>query len=158
MTTRELLLETHPHLPPLSVLDGLGPADAESRSAGAPHSIAEIVRHMAFWQDWFLSRCSGRAEPAPAAAALGWPAVASGSWPAVTTDFRDGLKRLADFAEGGALDMPITPAIEFPLLAHYTLQDAVVHVACHNAHHLGQVIVLRQISGRWPPPSGSYTW
>ena len=28
----------------------------------------------------------------------------------------------------------------------------------HNAHHLGQVVLLRQQRGLWPPPAGSYTW
>jgi hypothetical protein len=35
---------------------------------------------------------------------------------------------------------------------------ALVHVANHNAHHLGQIVLLRQLMGRWPPPSGSWTW
>jgi len=52
----------------------------------------------------------------------------------------------------------LTPAIEFPSLAHYSRRDVLVHVATHNAHHLGQVILLRQLLGVWPPPSGSWTW
>jgi uncharacterized damage-inducible protein DinB len=52
----------------------------------------------------------------------------------------------------------VTPAIEFPPLAHHTVREALVHVAMHNAHHLGQVITLRQLLGAWPPPAGSYTW
>ena len=43
-------------------------------------------------------------------------------------------------------------------LAHYSRRDVFVHVATHNAHHLGQVILLRQLAGKWPPPSGSWTW
>jgi len=37
-------------------------------------------------------------------------------------------------------------------------QDWFLHVATHNAHHLGQVILLRQLTGAWPPPAGSWTW
>ena len=33
-----------------------------------------------------------------------------------------------------------------------------VHVSIHTAHHLGQVVLLRQLIGVWPPPSGSWTW
>lgn len=55
-------------------------------------------------------------------------------------------------------DRVIAPAIEFPPLAGYTVRDALVHIAQHNSHHLGQVILLRQIMGRWPPPSGAWTW
>ncbi len=60
--------------------------------------------------------------------------------------------------EPGRLAAPIAPPIEFPPLANFTIRDALVHMASHNAHHLGQVIILRQIMGLWPPPSGSYTW
>jgi uncharacterized damage-inducible protein DinB len=52
----------------------------------------------------------------------------------------------------------VTPPIEFPPLTHYTIADALTHVATHNAHHLGQVILLRQLAGTWPPPAGSWTW
>jgi uncharacterized damage-inducible protein DinB len=40
----------------------------------------------------------------------------------------------------------------------YTVGEALVHVSTHNSYHLGQVIVLRQMLGAWPPPAGSYTW
>ena len=55
-------------------------------------------------------------------------------------------------------DQLITPAIEFPPLAHYTVGTALVHIAQHNSHHLGQVILLRQLMALWPPPAGSWTW
>ena len=50
------------------------------------------------------------------------------------------------------------PAFEFPLLAGYTARDVWEHVGQHNAHHMGQVVILRQFLGLWPPPAGSYTW
>jgi uncharacterized damage-inducible protein DinB len=31
-------------------------------------------------------------------------------------------------------------------------------IAAHNSYHLGQVVVLRQMLGAWPPPSGGLTW
>jgi uncharacterized damage-inducible protein DinB len=93
-------------------------------------------------------------------AALGWPAVAPGSWAAVHQQFGQGLRQLVAWADAhrDTLDAPLTPAIEFPALAHYSRRDALVHVATHNAHHLGQVIVLRQLLDSWPPPAGSWTW
>ncbi len=55
-------------------------------------------------------------------------------------------------------DVPISPPLDFGLLKHYTVSDALVHLAIHNAHHFGQVITLRQQSQTWPPPAGSWTW
>jgi uncharacterized damage-inducible protein DinB len=85
--------------------------------------------------------------------------VVPGSWPALHRQFLSTLERAAALGDDvDRLASPITPALEFPPLAHYTVRDALVHVANHNAHHLGQVIILRQVMGLWPPPSGSWTW
>jgi len=80
MNLREFLSSPVTFLAPDKALDGLDRTAAEAHLPGAPHSIAEIVAHIAFWQDWFL------------------------------------------------------------------------HVATHNAQHLGQVILLRQLRARGPRP------
>jgi uncharacterized damage-inducible protein DinB len=157
MDLREFLTSPIAFLAPDKALDGLSAADAERHVTGAAHSITEIVAHLAFWQDWFYARCSGQAMPVVASAAEGWPATPEGSWPLVRSRFIDRLEQLAALA-GTDLTQPVSPAIEFPPLAHYTVGEALVHVATHNAHHLGQVILLRQLQGTWPPPAGSWTW
>ena len=157
MDLREFLLSPVAHLAPEPALDRLSPDDAERRVPGATHSVAEIVAHLAFWQDWFHARCTGDGVPPPPTAADGWPQVSPGDWPKIHDRFLERLARLGAIADGD-LSRPVTPAIEFAPLAHYTLGDALVHVATHNAHHLGQVIVLRQMLGAWPPPAGSWTW
>ena len=73
--------------------------------------------------------------------------------------FEAGLMRAAAIGEDPArLAQPVTPPIEFPPLAHYTVHDALTHIAQHNSHHLGQIITTRQLLRSWPPPSGSFTW
>ena len=155
MQAHELLADTTAYLSPRLVLDGLPPDLADRRVPGAPHTIAEIVAHMAFWQGWFRGRCDGTAGPMPASAALGWVAPAAGSWDAVRTGFVDGLDRLVTLGDHGRR---IDPPIEFPPLGQYTVGDVLVHVGAHNAHHLGQVVLLRQVLGSWPPPAGSWAW
>lgn len=158
MAVRELLLDTFVHMPPLRILDGVDASQAARRPADGLHSIAETVAHLSFWQTWFLDRCEGRATPMPAHAADGWPPVAEADWPALVARFEGGLLQAVALEDDGRLEKRIDPAIEFPPLAQYTVGDALVHVAQHNAHHLGQVIVLRQLLGCWPPSSGSWTW
>jgi uncharacterized damage-inducible protein DinB len=155
---RELLTDTLAYLARARALEGLSVEAADQRS-GASHSIAEIVAHMDFWQRWFCARCEGVDEPMVTRAADGWPAVAAGSWREVEQRFLRGLNRAASLGDDSAqLDRPIAPAIQFPPIANYTIRDALVHIGTHNAHHVGQVIVLRQVMGLWPPPSGSWTW
>ena len=36
--------------------------------------------------------------------------------------------------------------------------DALVHIAQHNSHHLGQVVSARQFLELWPPRAGGWTW
>jgi uncharacterized damage-inducible protein DinB len=159
MNARELLLDTLAYIPPARALEQLTPDQAERRVAGANHSIAEIVAHLTFWATWFCNRCEGTPAPMVTSAADGWPTVAPGSWPELQRRFLDVLAAAVRIGEDPArLALPITPPIEFPPLASYTIRDALVHMANHNAHHLGQVIVLRQLIGVWPPPSGSWTW
>jgi uncharacterized damage-inducible protein DinB len=157
MNVREHLLSTHAHLPAQPALDGLTAADAERRVSGLPHSIAEIVAHMAFWQDWWHKRCVGKPAPLPASAAFGWPPVKPNSWPELQSQFLDRQQQLVALGDGD-VSKTVTPPVEFPPLARYTIEDALIHIVAHNAHHLGQVITLRQLLGVWPPPAGSWTW
>ena len=51
------------------------------------------------------------------------------------------------------------------LLVRYPVQvyrvsalQAVYHVVEHFSYHLGQIVLLRQELGAWPPPRGGDTW
>jgi hypothetical protein len=39
-----------------------------------------------------------------------------------------------------------------------TVREQLESFAAHNAYHLGRVVLLRQLMGSWPPPSGGLTW
>lgn len=159
MTIRELLIETSGFMPPARAVDALTAADAERHVSPTVHSVAEIVAHMTFWQGWFVQRCRGDAAPMARSASIGWPAVEPGSWTAIRERFLRGLDDAAALGfDTARLDAPLAPAIEYPPLAHLTTREALIHIGTHNAHHLGQVITLRQVIGQWPPPEGSWTW
>src|SRR5256885_7460423 len=113
MRARDLLLDNRAHIPALSAVDGLTAHDADRRVTHVPHSIAEIVAHLAFWQHWFCGRCDGSAVPLPASAALGWPAPAPGSWENVRALFAAGLECAAVLGDGDTAQT-ISPSIEYP--------------------------------------------
>ncbi|HXG89507.1 MAG TPA: DinB family protein [Vicinamibacterales bacterium] len=159
MHLHSVLRGAHAYLTPSAVLAELTAEQACQRPGESPHSIAEIVAHMAFWQDWFLNRCDGIATPPPAHAELGWPTVASVRWDVIVQRFESGFARALALADDDTrLAQPITPPLEFGHLKHYTAGDALIHLSIHNAHHFGQVITLRQQIQTWPPPAGSWTW
>ena len=159
MDAKELLTSPMAHMPPARALEGLSSEQSGVRLPGASHSVVEILAHMDFWQSWFLERCAGTATPPAVTASLGWPAAKASEWEAVRERFLEGLDRALKIAvqESGGVRR-VDPPIEMPPLANYTTADAVTHIAIHNAHHLGQIITLRQIMGAWPPPQGSWTW
>ena len=159
MTSHEMLQASFAYMPPARLLEGLSPAAAATRLPGAPHTIVELLAHLVFWQNWFLERLTGRPVPMAAAAADGWPAAGETDWERLQAEFVNGLERGVALAESPqAQSQRVEPAIEFPPLAEYTVADAVMHVALHNAHHLGQIVTLRQLLRAWPPPEGSWTW
>ncbi|HWG84127.1 MAG TPA: DinB family protein [Deinococcales bacterium] len=140
--------------PPVRALDGLTGEQAATRPHGCPHNIAEVVAHLAFWQDWVLERAGGADNALPASAAAGWPAAGEHDWEAVRERFLVGIERCKALAlQPGRLDDDFTWGKSVNALG-YALMDT----AMHNAHHLGQVITLRQALGAWPPPGGGVSW
>ncbi|BDC48289.1 hypothetical protein F183_A06050 [Bryobacterales bacterium F-183] len=158
MNFEEFLQSPMAYLAPEKALEGLTAQQAETKPHDAPHSIAEVVAHMAFWQKWFCYRIEGVDSPMAEHAAEGWPAVIPGSWPELHASFVEDLATLVKLSKSMDQTAPVTPAIPFPPMTNYTMGEALTHVALHNAHHIGQVITLRQIQGLWPPPAGSWTW
>ncbi len=159
MHSTHLLLDTFVHLAPLRMLEDLSGEDAIRSPARLMHSVAGLVAHMDFWQRWFLQRCRGEAVPMAARAADGWPEVTAAGWPALLARFEEGLRAAAALGEDpAALGQRLVPAIEFPPMAAYTRGDAIVHIAQHNSHHLGQVVSARQFLELWPPRAGGWTW
>lgn len=156
MTAHDLLISPVEFLAPDKLLEGLTPAQAAERVAGAPHTIVQLLAHLDFWQRWFIDRCEGRGTPVPQHATDGWPPAGAGDWDRIHASFLTGLASAVDLEPRAA--RRVDSAIEFPALATYTIENAITHVALHNAHHLGQIATLRQIQGTWPPPAGGWTW
>ena len=111
-----------------------------------------------YWQEWFTARCKVQASPIDARAELGWPSVDATDWPAVREHFLAGLELLRATVAAHHPSALVVPQIESPMLSTYSYRDIGEHAALHNAHHLGQVVVLRQLLTTWPPSTGSYTW
>jgi uncharacterized damage-inducible protein DinB len=148
------------HLEPAAVLDGLAADQAHAKPHGLPHSIAEIVAHMCYWQEW-INDCtsvgfSGIAEHA----VDGWPHVAPDGWDALCRRYLHSIaeaKRIA--AESNSLCEPVLPpGVEIASLANESRGAGLLRAGVHGSHHLGQIITIRQLLGLWPPPGGSITW
>jgi uncharacterized damage-inducible protein DinB len=148
------------HLEPGAVLDGLTASQAHAKPHGLPHSIAEIVAHMCYWQEWFNGCATVGFTGIAEHAVDGWPAVPHDGWDGLRARYLDSVeeaKRIA--AESVSLADPVLPpGVDVPILANESRGAGLLRAAVHSSHHLGQIITIRQVLGLWPPPAGSITW
>jgi uncharacterized damage-inducible protein DinB len=141
------------HVLTKSVFSGLDWKTARSKPRGASHSVYEILRHMKYWQDWVADWLKGKSPVAPRHAAGSWPGAAGPSsrrdWDEAVRQFRRGLVELERHCRNAALSSG--RGSKSPL-------EMLHAIAAHNSYHAGQVVVLRQLLGEWPPPAGGLTW
>ncbi|BDP42105.1 hypothetical protein DAETH_20740 [Deinococcus aetherius] len=145
-----LLDEGSAFVPPGRALDGLSAELACRRVEGAPHTVAEIVAHLHFWQSYTRALARGERPALPGHATEGWPVAGTDDWDALRRAFLEGLAEIKRVAREEDLSRPVRgrETLGYELTLH----------ALHNAVHLGQVILLRRMLGAWPPPGGGDTW
>lgn len=145
---------------PEVALSGLTPEQAIAKPAGAPHSIAEIVGHICYWQNCFNQIAIHGFSGLPQHAEEGWPPCPAAEWPALRDRFLAVVRESQEIAATSPnLDLKLLPeGVEIPFLDRDSRGSGVLHGAIHSAHHLGQIVLLRQIMGLWPPAAGSMTW
>jgi uncharacterized damage-inducible protein DinB len=157
-TLREQMYGVNAHLHTIHALEGLAPSAAGECVAAAPHTIFQILHHMVYWQDIALARLSGEHPESPPTASLGWTAVQApedaSDWEAAVACFAEGLRTFDALLSGPNLDLDrvIDDA------RGSTARDEVLMIQGHNSYHLGQIVMLRQVLGTWPPPRGGDTW
>jgi uncharacterized damage-inducible protein DinB len=148
------------HLELGAILDGLTAEQAHAKPHDLPHSIAEIVAHICYWQEWFNGCALVGFTGIPEHAVDGWPAVSPDRWDAVRTRYLHAVaeaQRIA--AESSVLGDPVLPpGVDISILANVSRGAGLLHAAVHSSHHLGQIITIRQLLGLWPPPGGTITW
>jgi len=140
------------HAASQNVFDGLDWKVAAMRRPGVPHSIFQLLAHTNYWMDWVLQWLDGKAPAVPGHAGASWPSnpgpASSEEWKRAVRNFRGGLDKL----EGRSREVDLLGKIG------KTSRLRMLHtIASHTSYHVGQVVTLRQLLGKWPPPSGGLT-
>jgi uncharacterized damage-inducible protein DinB len=121
------------------------------------------VWHTAYWQDVMLGRVRGRGTASPEHNAMSFPdeaAVRAEAWADLCGRFLSGVDEAATMADGDAQKLEsvvLCPSPSHPTRS-MTVREQLESFAAHNAYHLGRVVLLRQLLGSWPPPSGGLMW
>ncbi len=146
--------------PPSHVLEAVDEKTAHRRHTGAPHSIYEEVWHLAYWQQLSLDWIAGKPTPYPAHASDGFPTSSDEGWPLLRERFLSGAEQAAQIAgKADQLEIPVLCLSRDPDAPRtMPVREQIEGIAAHNAYHLGRIVLLRQLSGVWPPPSGGDTW
>ena len=130
--------------PPPTVLEGITPRDACRRMGGLPHTIAELVAHMNWWQQVRIEVARDGVEPDFSKPPEDWPRVAQTEWEDLVADFLAGLEEITRLAGD-----PVVLGRD--VFGDRNAGNMLVSHATHNAWHLGQVVLLRRLQGTWPP-------
>ena len=135
-----LLSESYGGFTPFArALDGLSGEDAVKVPEGSPHSVADVLAHMVFWQQRFLSMVDGKDPVAVPHASVGWRGVAAAQWQGLVAQYLEGLERYrALAADEENLGRPLVEG------RPVTVGGAILDCFVHEAQHLGQIILLRR--------------
>jgi uncharacterized damage-inducible protein DinB len=154
--------------PPTQILQDLSSHLAHHKPAGAPRSIYEELWHIVFWQQMTLDWIRGIETPYPASPADGFPTVLDmerEDWDQLCERFFSGNREAAAAArnESGlhqsGLDQPVRcPSRPGQPVRIMTVREQLESLGAHNHYHFGRIVLLRQLLGSWPPPSGGFSW
>jgi hypothetical protein len=159
----EVLSGESAHTPPSILLEGLTSEAAHHLIAGAPRTIYEELWHIAFWQQITLDWVRGLETSYPVHAAAGFPSsddAAREDWDQLRRRFFSTNKEAAAAAQDTSrLDVevrcPSRPGMPVRVM---TVREQLESLGAHNAYHFGRIVLLRQLQGLWPPPSGGFSW
>ena len=154
--------------PPKRILEGLVDENGtdtltHGKPAGAPHSIYEELWHVVFWQQITLDWVSSVETAYPKSSLDGFPTVLDMEkepFGELCERFFAGLKTAVETANHPSrlsrlVRCPSRPGQPTRTM---TVLEQLENLAAHNAYHLGRIVLLRQLLGAWPPPSGGDSW
>lgn len=141
------------HVGPTTALEGVDWQLAGRQPEGLPHSIFQLVNHMAYWQQWLVEWLNGGDPSIPAHAEGGWPGSIS---PADEAEWQRTKKRYLEVLD--TLQQQCQSMDPFSQVDGKSRVEMLHMIANHNSYHLGQVKAVRHALGIWPPPSGGLTW
>jgi uncharacterized damage-inducible protein DinB len=151
------------HASPEVILEGL-PGDLAQRIvAGAPHTIYQELWHIAFWQQVTLDWVRGIETPFPGRPSDGFPSradVETEDWGQLCRRFfRTNHEAAAAVRDVDLQERCVRcPSRPGEPVRTMTVREQLESLGAHNAYHFGRIVLLRQLLGAWPPPSGGYTW
>lgn len=137
-------------------LEGLTWRQSGNKVPQSPHTIWQLLKHLNYWQDRFISRIEGLKVLPAKSSDDGW---AFPTAPQNEAEYKQEVGKLLTgihYITETLLqqkDLLLAPKGDYP---HG--YGVIRGMASHQSYHLGEIVLLRRILGLWPPPSGGYSW
>jgi uncharacterized damage-inducible protein DinB len=160
----ELLHGKGVHADPLACVEDLSAELAGRTVAGFPHSIGQLVFHMNYWMDYELRRIRGQRPAYPEHSSEAFPPAPSPrdaqDWDRLRKRFAGLIADFSKLAKSSSAEMQrqIETVHEGDAKVAGTLKAVLWQIVAHNSYHVGQIAVIRQTLGAWPPRGGGDTW
>ena len=137
------------HVAPLKAITGLDAEIARKRPSKKAHSIWDILHHIVLWQDKTLEAIQGGDVDWTEAHEMEWPSVESiakdDEWDVLSERFEKGLTIAEELLDTTDL------SVKLSAWSDESAAKAFMVLVQHNSYHIGQIVILREILGVWPP-------
>ncbi len=139
------------HMPFDAAVEGFPDDAINRRPPNVPYTPWHLLEHLRLAQRDILDYIRDRAYLAPSWPEEYWPAPEATATPEQLTEtiaaFRADRQALRDLVSDPATD----PFATIPGTPGHTILREIRLVADHNAYHIGEFAILRQVMGTWPP-------
>jgi uncharacterized damage-inducible protein DinB len=151
------------HAAPATILEGLPSELAHRAVPGAAHTVYQELWHIAFWQQVTLDWIRGIETPFPGKPSDGFPSEADAAredWDQLRQRFfRNNQEAAVVARDSEHLERMVRcPSRPGEPTRTMSAREQLESLGAHNAYHFGRIVLLRQLLGSWPPPSGGYSW
>ena len=160
----ELLRGKGAHADPLACVEDLSAELAARHVTGFPHSVGQLVFHINYWMNYELRRIRGERPKYPEHSAESFPASPSPAnpqeWDRLKRDFAWFLAEYEKLAKSSSSEMQrqIDSSRADDQKIAGTLEAVLWQMVAHTSYHVGQIAMVRQALGAWPPRGGGDTW
>jgi hypothetical protein len=145
----DLLRGGNAHMPFKTAIADFPAADFNTRSPNGDYTPWRLLEHMRITQ-WDILEFVRNPKYASPEWPIGyWPAIGEttdqAGWDETIHDFLDDLKSFEDIVENPGTDL----TADLPHAPGYTILREALLIADHNAFHMGEFAILRQVMGTW---------
>ncbi len=155
--TNEILINVlkgvNAHVDPRSVVEDLTHEVTGKGIKNSPYMIWQILKHINFWQERFISYIKEDYTPPSLSAKEGWSFPAS---PLNEEELQNEIKKF-----NSSLDETMSlkkNELEKKAQQYKSGYDVLQAMASHISYHTGEIVLMRRMLGSWPPPAGGDTW